>query len=142
MNKIIGYVAGTVDCSYPSPVNGSSIDDVISFHDSCHDLYRVSVVISNYYDENKKFIPACISGKSEFRSNFEMDNTVGRGFYFFNAFLPFSSSEIVRIQENNFRDFINKIMEKCKGTLHISFYELNSWRGKENVKEFSLLSSQ
>lgn len=142
MGKNIGYVAGTVECSYPCPVAGSSIDDVISFHDSCHDLFRVSVVISNSYDEDKKFIPACISGKTEFRSNFKMDSTVGRGFYFFNAFLPFSSSEIVRIQESNFCDFINKIMEKCKGTLHISFYELNSWRGKENITEFSLLSEQ
>ena len=135
-----GYVAGTVGCSYPRPVEPSNVEDVINFHDQCHDLYRVSVVVANCYDSDSNYIPASINGINDFRSNFELDSVVKRGFYHFNAFKIYSTFEIINVQENNFYDFINKIMNKCKGTLHVSFYELNYWRGRKNVTEFSLLS--
>jgi hypothetical protein len=135
------FAAGSVDGVYPRPVNPHTVEEMMNFYNNCEKGFRVSVVVTNSFDQDGRYVEPCVNGRNDYRSNFLMDSVVNGNFFYFNAFFEYSSTPIVQIEQSDFFVFINKIIEKCKGTLIISFYKLNSFRGKESVTEFLILSA-
>ena len=136
----IKYVAGTVDCVYPRPVEADAIHALLDYFDEKGHAEYADIRVVNAFDKDGEYIHAKFGQFSERDGGF-MNDTSFKGHYTFRVVRRYSRSDwLMHLEADSLGELIIKMREAgVAGTLYVNFYNnIRKW-GSQLEASFSCI---
>lgn len=137
----VKYVAGTVGCVYPRPVEGDRFEDLIDFVENNDEWIVGFVSMTNGYDADGNYIKMNFNGCSEDEGNIraERDPLFRDSYSGFSVSMAkkYSHSLLTQVSENTIVDLLKKTRDVSRGTMIVRF-DSTYGRVKNIVKSFAI----
>jgi hypothetical protein len=123
--KNVRYVAGTVDCVYPRPVEGDRFEDVIDFVENNDEWIVGFVSMTNGFDSEGNYVKMNFNGYNEDEGNIraERDPLFRDSYTGFSVSMAkkYSHSLLTQVSENTIVDLLKKTRDVSRGTMIVRF---------------------
>jgi hypothetical protein len=139
--KNVRYVAGTVDCVYPRPVEGDRFEDVINFVENNDEWIVGFVSMTNGFDSEGNYVKMNFNGYDEDEGNInpERDPLFRNSYsgYSVSMSKKYSYTILTQVADNTIIGLLKTVRDVSRGTMIVRF-DSSYGRVKNVIKTFKI----